>query len=360
MTGEMAPVSIINMVVKSAHSLRYGNAVTEAGDIHAESLRECPARSLLCVPLMDKDRVIGVLYLENNAMSDAFSLEIEQAIELFAIATTESLRLKAQLHEQLRGNTARKFRETALVSARAELIKNSHVTVLGSMAASIVHEVNQPLSAIVKFAHSGIRWLKQPTPQIENAITNFSKIEQSGVRASNIISALRALVKQAPANLEFIDIKDVVNDVLSVVETDERTKGVEIDCNLIEGGQLFADPIQIQQVVLNLMTNAIDAMDPRADGRRLKIESEIRDAFVVLAVTDTGTGIPASARESIFDPFFTTKDKGLGMGLAICKTIAEVHGGSLGIGNSNAAGTTMIFRLPLTQAPPNGGQTAAE
>ncbi len=360
MTGEMAPVSIINMVVKSAHSLRYGNAVTEAGDIHAESLRECPARSLLCVPLMDKDRVIGVLYLENNAMSDAFSLEIEQAIELFAIATTESLRLKAQLHEQLRGNTARKFRETELVSARAELIKNSHVTVLGSMAASIVHEVNQPLSAIVTFAHSGIRWLKQPTPQIENAITNFSKIEQSGVRASNIISALRALVKQAPANLEFIDIKDVVNDVLSVVETDERTKGVEIDCNLIEGGQLFADPIQIQQVVLNLMTNAIDAMDPRADGRRLKIESEIRDAFVVLAVTDTGTGIPASARESIFDPFFTTKDKGLGMGLAICKTIAEVHGGSLGIGNSNAAGTTMIFRLPLTQAPPNGGQTAAE
>jgi signal transduction histidine kinase/predicted ATPase len=359
LTREMAPASIIKLVVESARSLRYGNALAEAGDIHAASLSECSVRSLLCVPLMDGNRVFGVLYLENNAVSDAFSLEAEQAIELFAIATTESIRLKAQLQEQHRGSSAKKARESAITNARAELIKNSHVSVLGGMAASIVHEINQPLSAIVTFAHSGIRWLKQPVPQIENAISNFTRIEQSGVRASNIISALRALAKQAPANLEFIDLKDVVNDVLAVVETDSRTQSVEIECELAEGGLLFADPIQVQQVVLNLMTNAIDAMDALTTGRRLKIASEIRDSFVILAVTDTGSGVPPSVRESIFDPFFTTKDKGLGMGLAICKTIAEVHGGSLGIGSSNASGTTMIFRLPLTARPAGDGSDIA-
>jgi len=203
----------------------------------------------------------------------------------------------------------------------------------------------------VTFANSGIRWLKQPTPQIDNAIKNFSKIEQSGVRASNIVSALRSLAKQAPANLQFIDLNDVVNDVLVVIAVDHRATNLDIECAFAEGGAVFADPIQVQQVVLNLMTNALDAMEPLEGGRRLKIESEIRDSFIVLAVSDTGTGIPPSARESIFDPFFTTKDNGLGMGLAICKTIAEVHGGSLSIGNSNASGTTMIFRLPLTSSP---------
>jgi signal transduction histidine kinase/predicted ATPase len=349
--SEMAPLSIIKLVVESAHSLRYGNAVSEAGEVHEVALTQCPVRSLLCVPLKDKDRVFAVLYLENNALSDGFSLETEQAIELFVVATTEALRLKGQLAEQQRGIASQQSREMARGSARAELIKNSHVSVLGGMAASIVHEVNQPLSAIVTFANSGIRWLRQPVPQIENAITNFTKIEQSGVRASNIISALRSLAKQAPANLEFLDLTDLVKDVLTVVETDNRAQGVEIECTLADGGALFVDPIQVQQVVLNLMTNALDAMEPQSGGRRLKIESEIRDSFVILAVTDTGAGIPASVRDLIFDPFFTTKDKGLGMGLAICKTIAEVHGGGLSIGSSNASGTTMIFRLPLTTRP---------
>jgi C4-dicarboxylate-specific signal transduction histidine kinase len=344
----MAPASIVRLVVESALALRYGNALTEAGDAHASSLRESPVKSLLCIPVKDKDRVFAILYLENNALSDAFSLEIEQAIELFVIATAEALRLKGQLEEQQRGSAVQRNQDNARVSARAELIKNSHVSVLGGMAASIVHEVNQPLSAIVTFANSGIRWLKQPVPQVENAITNFTKIEQSGVRASNIISALRSLAKQAPANLEFLDLNDVVDDVLAVVKTDGRAEGVEIECALTDGGALFADPIQVQQVILNLMTNALDAMESQNGGRRLKVESQVRDSFVILAVSDTGTGIPASVRDTIFDPFFTTKEKGLGMGLAICKTIAEVHGGGLSIGSSNSSGTTMIFRLPVT------------
>lgn len=359
LTAEMAPSSIIRLVVQSALLLRYGNASIEAGDAHASALGESPVKSLLCVPLKDKDRVFAILYLENNALSDAFSLEIEQAIELFVVAATQALRLKGQLEEQQRGSAVRKNQDNSRVSARAELIKNSHVSVLGGMAASIVHEVNQPLSAIVTFANSGIRWLKQPVPQVGNAITNFTKIEQSGVRASNIISALRSLAKQAPANLEFLDLNDVVDDVLTVVETDSRADGVEIECALADGGALFADPVQIQQVVLNLMTNALDAMETHSGGRRLRIESEVRDSFVILAVTDTGTGIPASVRDSIFDPFFTTKDKGLGMGLAICKTIAEVHGGGLSIGSSNGSGTTMILRLPLTTSPAGGGSEMA-
>lgn len=346
-TSEMAPSSIIRYVVESAHTLRYGHATTEAGDAHATSLKECPVRSLLCVPLKEQDQVFSILYLENNAVSDAFSHEIEQAIELFVLATTEAIRLKTQLDDYKASVNEQRRQDEVVVGGRADLIKNSHITILGGMAASIVHEVNQPLSAIVTQANAGIRWLRQDSPQVEKAITNFTKIEESSIRASGIVSALRSLAKQAPAKLEFLDLNDVVSSVLGIIQTDNRASGVEIECELAEGGTLFADAIQIQQVVLNLMINALDAMDG-LQSRRLRITSEVRDAYVVLAISDTGTGIPASVRESIFDPFFTTKGHGLGMGLAICKTIAEVHGGGLSIGTSNATGTTMIFRLPVS------------
>lgn len=350
-SGIMPPASIIRLVKETAHSLRYGHASVEAGTGHGSSFQGNPVKSLLCVPLKERDRVFSVLYLENNAINDAFSYEDEQAIELFVIATAQAILLKAKLDQQQAGNAAQLYRESELVSARADLIKNSHMTVLGGMAASIAHEVNQPLSAIVTHANAGLRWLRQSIPQIENATNNFLKIEQSSLRASSIIQALRSLAKQSPANLEFLDLNEVVRDVLEVVATDSRAEGVEVECQLTEGASLFADSIQIQQVVLNLMTNALDAMEGQVAPRRLTITSETRDAFVVLAVSDTGSGIPQAARDSIFDPFFTTKGHGLGMGLAICKTIAEVHGGGLSIGSSSSAGTIMIFNLPITSNP---------
>jgi signal transduction histidine kinase len=346
-TSETIPTSILRQVVDSAQSLRYGHAVLEAGAPHAASLKDCPVRSVLCVPLINNDQVFSVLYLENNALSDAFSLETEQAIELFMVAASKALVLKAELDEERETSLVQSHREKSMLTARADLIKNSHITVLGGMAASIVHEVNQPLSAISTFANSGTRWLRQSTPQIDKAITNFSKIEESSLRASAIISALRSLAKQAPANLEFVSFNQIVANVLEFIETDDRTNNLRIDCVLVENSTVFADAIQIQQVVYNLVTNALDAMEAQNAGRSLKIVSELRDGSVVLSVSDNGSGIPATSRETIFDPFFTTKDRGLGMGLAICRSIAKVHGGDLLVGQSNANGTTMIFRLPV-------------
>lgn len=343
----MAPTSIIRMVVESARSLRYGHASIEAAEMHDLGSKDCPTRSVLCVPLMLNNEVFSILYLENNAVSDAFTYETEQAIELFVIATTEAIKLQTQLDMEAKHRSEKISKDAAFVSIRADMIKNSHVTVLGGMAASIVHEVNQPLSAIVTHASAGTRWLRQAAPQIEKAINNFTKIEESGVRASGIISALRSLAKQAPANLEFLDLRDVVSDVLGFLETDTRAVDVDMECALGQGGRIFADPIQVQQVVLNLITNALDAMEGCED-KALRVELEVRDNVVVLAVTDSGSGIPLETRKSIFDPFFTTKEKGLGMGLAICKTIAEVHGGTLALGGSNASGTTMVFTLPIT------------
>jgi C4-dicarboxylate-specific signal transduction histidine kinase len=263
------------------------------------------------------------------------------------VAASKALVLKAELDEERETSLVQSHREKSMLTARADLIKNSHITVLGGMAASIVHEVNQPLSAISTFANSGTRWLRQSTPQIDKAITNFSKIEESSLRASAIISALRSLAKQAPANLEFVSFNQIVANVLEFIETDDRTNNLRIDCVLVENSTVFADAIQIQQVVYNLVTNALDAMEAQNAGRSLKIVSELRDGSVVLSVSDNGSGIPATSRETIFDPFFTTKDRGLGMGLAICRSIAKVHGGDLLVGQSNANGTTMIFRLPV-------------
>lgn len=346
-TSDTLPTSILRHVVDSAHSVRYGDAVLEAGAPHEASLKDCPVRSVLCVPLINDGRVFSVLYLENNAVSDAFPLETEQAIELFVVAASKALVLKAELDDERENSLAQSHLDKSILTARADLIKNSHITVLGGMAASIVHEVNQPLSAISTFANSGTRWLRQNTPQIDKAITNFSKIEEASLRASAIISALRSLAKEAPANLEFVSFNQIVANVLEIIETDDRTNSLKIHCELVENSMIFADAIQIQQVVYNLVTNALDAMEGQYAGRSLKIASELRDGSVVLSVSDNGSGIPAESRETVFDPFFTTKDRGLGMGLAICRSIAKVHGGDLQVGHSSASGTTMIFRLPV-------------
>ncbi|WP_176084780.1 AAA family ATPase [Martelella sp. HB161492] len=251
---------------------------------------------------------------------------------------------------------AQEQHRAAQMDARADLIRNAHVTILGSMAAAIVHEVNQPLSAIVTYANSGARWLQHKPPQLDKAASNFARIEQAGMRASGIVMALRSLAKQSPANLEFVDLSAIVNQVLPIVERDERAEGVTITCALAADGGLFADSIQIQQIVLNLMTNALDAMRAKSGRRALAVASEIHGSDIRLLVSDTGSGIAEAVRDRIFDPFFSTKDSGLGMGLSICKTIAEIHGGSLGIGQSSAAGTTMVLSLPLTAMPQSAGE----
>jgi len=342
---DMAPTSIVSVVRDTGRALRYGNAEIEAGNYHSDSLRGYRAKSVLCVPLTYQYNVVAVIYLENNAVSDAFTSGTEQAMVLFASASVRALRLNSRYAELSQRNSVQRDRESALSSARATLMRNTHATVLEGLATSIAQEVNQPLSAIVTNADAGLRWLRLGPPDINEAISGLTEIERAGLRAGSFIQTLRSLAGQTSPHLLPVDIDEVIRDVLKIVETELLAMHVTIESDLTFGGKVLGESVQIQQIILNLILNALDAMRHSAE-RTLNISSEQRGDVAVVSVADTGSGIPRDIRETIFNPFFSTKDHGLGMGLAISRTIAEVHGGNLDVGGSTPGGTIMVLSLP--------------
>jgi C4-dicarboxylate-specific signal transduction histidine kinase len=243
--------------------------------------------------------------------------------------------------------------EAALQSARTELARVSQRTILGELAASIVHEINQPLSSIATNAAASLRLLDREVPDIAEAAAGLKDIASEGARARDIVRALRALAKQTTPNPQRIIVDDVIRQVLTLTAGEIETKQLTLLTNLESGGiAVCADAVQLQQVVLNLIVNAMEAMaDVPARERVLSIQSRATDhGSVVVSVSDTGRGIRADA-ERIFEPFFTTKDSGMGMGLSICRSIMEAHGGSLQLESSNCTGSAFTFELPAMSQP---------
>jgi C4-dicarboxylate-specific signal transduction histidine kinase len=227
---------------------------------------------------------------------------------------------------------------------------------MGSMAASIAHEVNQPLTAIVATVDACLRWLNRPRPEIAEALDGFANIKRDAMRAADVIRALRALAKQAPAMLEPLQVDDLVSKVLSMVRMEIEERNVKLVARLSAGSTTVeADRVQLQQVVLNLITNALDAMSLTPVGQRELIVTSFREQdMVAVSVKDHGAGVPDEVLGQIFEPFFTTKEHGMGMGLAICRSIVEAHGGTLQTRNRRSGGSEFVFRLPVCGpvAPP--------
>ncbi|UFS79079.1 MULTISPECIES: trifunctional serine/threonine-protein kinase/ATP-binding protein/sensor histidine kinase [Rhizobium] len=342
-----APLSVLDLAFRTGKTVHYGDAMSEAGTDHRHSLSIHPARSLLCLPLMTQGVIVALVYLENNVSANVFSTGAASTLELFSDYAATSLQT-SRLFADLMARSTRRFQtEAALHAARAELIKTSHLHVLGGLGASIAHEINQPLSIIVSNAGAGLRWMKANPPELQEVETNLTEIEKAGLRAGDIIKAVRSLAKETSANLELIELDGIVADVLAMVASDIEESAVVVERMLNAGATVLADSVQLQQVVLNLITNALEAMCHLDGNRTLRITTFVRDAFVVATVEDSGAGISPKDRDRIFSPFFTTKAAGLGMGLAICRSIAQVHGGTLDVASTTAAGTIMVLSLPL-------------
>jgi signal transduction histidine kinase len=220
---------------------------------------------------------------------------------------------------------------------------------IDALVASIVHEINQPLGAMVRNGNAGLRWLARATPDLDEVSAAFKRIVNDGHRVNEVITGIRSMFKKDIRGRAWLGINDLVREVLKMVELDLRIQGVSVVTELREGlPQLLADRGQLQQVFLNLIMNGIEAMRPITDRARvLRIRSDIIQEFtgVMVTVEDSGTGIDREDKDRIFEPFFTTKSAGTGVGLAICQSIIGSHGGTLQASVNSPYGT--IFQVAL-------------
>lgn len=240
--------------------------------------------------------------------------------------------------------------EDALRRAQAELAHVTRVTTLGELTASIAHEINQPLAAVIANADACLSWLQRNPPDLNAARRSVDWIIEDGKRASDIIHHVRALAKQTDIEMVPLDASTVVREAVALVQREMASHAVSVRMELSSAlPGIFGDRIQLQQVLINLIMNGIEAMEGVDDRpRELTIRSEADgDHAVLVSVADCGAGICEKAIDRLFMPFFTTKSSGMGMGLSICRSIVEAHGGRLAAAPNQGHGATFQITLPV-------------
>jgi C4-dicarboxylate-specific signal transduction histidine kinase len=258
-----------------------------------------------------------------------------------------------RIYASARDITEAKRAEDALRVSRQEIGRADRQTTMSEMTASIAHELNQPLSAIITNGHAGLRWLARPDPDLEEIRKVLTRVVDDGGRAGEIISSIRAMFGKDRREKRFLKVNDLICDVLALVQDQFGSQHVAFQLELSDGvPEILADRIQLQQVLLNLFNNALEAMSTISHRPRvLSVKSQTLDpSALLILVEDTGTGIDPTHVDRIFEPFFTTKPRGMGMGLSICRSIVEAHGGRLWASPGSVHGTAFYLTLPITGA----------
>lgn len=260
--------------------------------------------------------------------------------------------------------TERRQAENALREAQANLARVTRVTTMGELTASIAHEVNQPLTAVVNNANACISLLPSDAPNLEEVRQALTEIIEDADRASAVIARIRQLAKNTPFERTPLDLRDVVTDVMALAKHESATRRVIIRTELPEELPLVSgDRVQLQQVLLNLVVNGMDAMNTVDESLRVLIICVRRETLdgipaVLLSVQDAGTGFKPEEMDRLFEAFYTTKSQGMGMGLAISRSIVEAHGGRLWAEPNRGSGATFLFSLPA--APKRCGEGGPE
>jgi PAS domain S-box-containing protein len=244
--------------------------------------------------------------------------------------------------------TERKRAEEAFRKVQMQLAHANRVATMGQLSASITHEVNQPITAAVTYALAARRWLSAEPPNFREMDNALSHIIKEGNRAGEVVTRIRALIKKAPARKDAVAINDAILEVITLIRTEAANNSVSVRMQLAEGlPRVQGDRVQLQQVLLNLIINAIEAMrDVGEEQRELLISSRNEPDGVSVEVRDSGPGFAPAALERVFEAFYTTKPGGLGMGLSICRSIIEAHGGRLWASANLPRGASFQFALP--------------
>jgi two-component system sensor kinase FixL len=237
----------------------------------------------------------------------------------------------------------------ALVTQREKLAHVGRLSTMGEMTASIAHEINQPLTAISMYAQASLKLLDQPDgkARVRDAL---EKLTVQSLRAGAVIERIQRFVRTQETSKELVEINGLVIDLLKLADSDARMHNIELKLKLADDlPAVFADPVQIQQVILNLIRNGIDAMNEIGcrNGRTIQLETRVSGGRVMVLVGDQGPGVADDQVDLVFTPFHTTKKEGMGMGLSICRSIIADHGGELSYRNNEGAGACFYFSLPV-------------
>jgi C4-dicarboxylate-specific signal transduction histidine kinase len=265
----------------------------------------------------------------------------------FAVFVIATLLITALMEVKRRVGESRTRAQEALRVAQSDLAHVNRVTTMGELTASLAHEVNQPIAAAVTDANTCLRWLTRDQPDVEEAREAASRVVKDATRAAEIISRVRlAFTKNTPQR-ELVDVNEVIKEMIVLLRNEASRYSISVRTELSDIPQVMGDRVQLQQVLMNLMINAIDAMKSVEGTRELVIESQrTEDAQLMLAVSDTGVGLPPQQADQIFNAFFTTKSHGTGMGLRISRSIVESHGGRLWASENSPRGASFYLTLP--------------
>jgi C4-dicarboxylate-specific signal transduction histidine kinase len=246
----------------------------------------------------------------------------------------------------------RKQTQEALWQAQADLTRANRVSSMGELTASLAHEIKQPIAAAITNANTCLRWLSRDQPDLEEVRAAASRIVQDGRRAGEIVNQVRLLFQKDTLQRELVDLNQLIREMLLLVHGEATQFAVLVRTELTPDlPQVMGDRVQLQQVLMNLMMNSIEAMKDVDGMRELTIRSKGGENVpVLISVSDTGVGLPSQQVDKIFDAFFTTKTNGTGMGLRISQSIVESHGGRLWASDNSPRGATFHFTLPATAA----------
>jgi C4-dicarboxylate-specific signal transduction histidine kinase len=247
-----------------------------------------------------------------------------------------------------RGEESRNRAEGALRQAQTDLAHISRVTTMGELTASLAHEVKQPIAAAVTDANTCLRWLTRDQPDLEEAREASLRVVKDATRAAEIIDRIRLLFKKGTPQRELVDVNEVIREMIVLLRNQATRYSILVRTDLAADiPQIMGDRVQLQQVLMNLIVNSIDAMKDVEGMRNLAIKSQrAENEQVMLSVSDTGVGLPPRQADQIFNAFFTTKVQGTGMGLRISRSIVESHGGRLWAADNSPRGASFHFTLP--------------
>jgi PAS domain S-box-containing protein len=285
-------------------------------------------------PLIVEDRVVGVVAMFSRARLPQGTLEI-----LAVVADTIAQGIE------------RKRAELALEAIQLDLARVARITTMGELVASIAHEINQPLATVVTNANACSRLLASEAPHLDDVRDGISEIAEAGTRASEVILRIRDLLKKGRHRTTKVRINQIIQEVIGLTSGELTRRGVSLRAELADDlPEIVGDRIQLQQVILNLVTNGMEALSaiaPRWTKDLVIKSNRLEPSRVAVEVADSGPGIPSDHLERVFEPFFTTRPDGMGMGLSICRSIVTAHGGRLWASSRPSAGATFIFTLPI-------------
>ncbi|WP_448089852.1 AAA family ATPase [Pseudomonas azerbaijanoccidentalis] len=344
-SSQLLPESVLYQVLRTRESLVLDDAATEAAFATDPYILEHHARSILCLPLMNQAKLVGALYLENNLTARVFSPDRMAVLKLVASQAAISLE-NARLYREV-AERERRYREV-----QAELSHANRVATMGQLVASIAHEVNQPIAAAILNANAAQRWLNAQPPELEEVRHVLSRLILDANRAADVLGRIRQHIRKAPRQKGPVDINAAIGEMIEFTRSQIMKNGVVLHTQFMDGLPLIeGDRVELQQVLLNLIMNALEAMSGTAQAeRQLQISVVPGDeGYLLVSVADSGPGFPVDNTDQVFTSFYTTKPTGLGLGLSICRSIIEAHGGRLWAGANQPCGATVQFTLPVIQ-----------